>query len=99
MIKIDRNFFYPDITIHTPIESPSRVYSKYVVLRNIYSDVWFKKPIKSIKYVFFNVDLNDRVYDLFKQKYESFAYLVSRIANWLFFFLQMHFKLCILREK
>ena len=79
MIKIDRNFFYPDITIHTPIESPSRVYSKYVVLRNIYSDVWFKKPINSIKYVFFNVVLNDRVYDLFKQKYESFAYLVSRI--------------------
>ena len=36
MIKIDQNFFYPDITIHTPIKSPSRVYSKYIVFRNIY---------------------------------------------------------------
>jgi hypothetical protein len=49
MIKIDQNFFYPDISIHTPIESPCHVYSKYVVLRNIYSDVWSKKPINSVK--------------------------------------------------
>ncbi len=35
--------------ILTPIESPSRVYSKNVVLRNIYSDVWSKKPINSVK--------------------------------------------------
>jgi hypothetical protein len=47
MIKIVQNFFYPDITIHTPIESPSRVYSKYVVLRNIQNDKWSIKPIKS----------------------------------------------------
>ncbi len=49
MEKIDQNFFYPDITIHTPIESPCRVYSKYIVFGNIYSDVWSKKPIKSVK--------------------------------------------------
>jgi hypothetical protein len=42
-------FFYSDFKIHTPIESPSRVYSKYVLLRNIYSDVWSKKLRNSVK--------------------------------------------------
>ncbi len=53
--KLTKIFFYPDITIHTPIESPSRVYSKYVVFKNIYFDFWPKKAYKQCKKVFFNV--------------------------------------------
>jgi hypothetical protein len=43
MAKNEQHFFYPDITIHTLIESPCRVYSKYVVFKNFYSDFWPKK--------------------------------------------------------
>jgi hypothetical protein len=49
MVKIDQNFFYPDIAIHTPIESPFRVYLKYFVFKNIYINFWSKKPINSVK--------------------------------------------------
>ncbi len=47
--KLTKIFFYPDITIHTPIESPSQVYSKNVVFKNIFIDPDPKKPINSVK--------------------------------------------------
>ncbi len=53
MAKIYQNFFYADITIHTPIESPSRVYSKYFVFRNIYINFWSKKAYKQCKNTYF----------------------------------------------
>ncbi len=31
MVKIDKNISQPNMTIHTPIASPSRVDKKYVV--------------------------------------------------------------------
>jgi hypothetical protein len=33
MVKIDQNFFYPGITIHTPIESPCQVDKTYDFLK------------------------------------------------------------------
>jgi hypothetical protein len=35
--KSEKKTFYLDITIHTPIESPCRGFTKYVVTQNIYS--------------------------------------------------------------
>jgi hypothetical protein len=41
--KVQKNIFLQDMTIHAPIESPCRVYSKHVVLKNIYSKIRLKK--------------------------------------------------------
>ncbi len=41
-IKYKKKKFDPDMTIHTPRESPNRVYKTYIVLKNIYDD--FFKP-------------------------------------------------------
>jgi hypothetical protein len=38
--KIEEKKFDPDMTIHTPIESPYRVYKTYIVLKNVYDDVF-----------------------------------------------------------
>jgi hypothetical protein len=58
-----RNFFFhffdekggpfANMTIHTPIESPYRVYSKHVVSKNILSGIWPKKLKTTLTYVFF----------------------------------------------
>ncbi len=37
------------MTIHTPIESPSRVDMKYVVFKNVYLDIWPKEAKKERK--------------------------------------------------
>jgi hypothetical protein len=37
------------MAIETPIESPSRVYSDYVVTKNNYSGFWPKNPINLTK--------------------------------------------------
>jgi hypothetical protein len=37
------------MTFHTPIESPGRVDKKYVVFKNVYCDLWPKKPKNSVK--------------------------------------------------
>jgi hypothetical protein len=37
--KNGKKIFHHDITIHTPIESPYRVYLKHAVLRNIYFEI------------------------------------------------------------
>jgi len=42
-------FSQPDVTIHTPIESPSQVDQKYVVIENVYCVFWPKKPKNSVK--------------------------------------------------
>jgi hypothetical protein len=39
-----KKFFLSKMTIDTPTESPSRVYSKYVVTKNIHSGIWPKNP-------------------------------------------------------
>ncbi len=36
-------------TIHTPIESPSRVDMKYFVFKNVYFDFWPKEPKNCVK--------------------------------------------------
>ena len=40
--KMEESKFYPDMTIHTPIESPYQVYEIHIVLKNVYDD--FFKP-------------------------------------------------------
>jgi hypothetical protein len=47
--KMSQNFSHPDITIHTPIESPCRVDKKYAVSKFFLSDFWPKKPKNSVK--------------------------------------------------
>jgi hypothetical protein len=37
---------YRGMTIHTPIESPDRVDKNYVVLKNVYCDLWPKNSVK-----------------------------------------------------
>ncbi len=39
---MEENKFDQDMTIHTPIESPYRVYKTYIVPKNVYDD--FFKP-------------------------------------------------------
>jgi hypothetical protein len=39
-------FPHPDITIHTPIESPSRVDKNYAFFKNVFSDFRPKKSEK-----------------------------------------------------
>ena len=41
--KNGKKIFHHDMTIHTPIESPYRVYLKHVVLRIIYFEIRLKK--------------------------------------------------------
>jgi hypothetical protein len=42
--KLNRKFFlHRNMTIHTPFDSPCRVYKKLVVFGNFYSDYWSKK--------------------------------------------------------
>ncbi len=40
--KMEESKFDPDMTIHTPIESPYQVYGTHIVLKNNYDD--FFKP-------------------------------------------------------
>jgi hypothetical protein len=47
--KMEENKFDPDKTIHTPIESPYRVYSKHVVFRIIYFEIRLKQRPKVTK--------------------------------------------------
>jgi hypothetical protein len=47
--KLAENFPQPDVTIHTPIESPSQVDQKYVVIENIHCVFRPKKPKNSVK--------------------------------------------------
>ena len=44
--KNTKIFSQPSITIHTPIESPSRVDMKYFVLKIVYFDFWPKEDKK-----------------------------------------------------
>ena len=48
------------MTIHTPIESPSRVDKKYVVFKNVNIDIWPKEAQKLCKktYAFIHVFKN-----------------------------------------
>ena len=62
-------FFYPDITIHTPIESPSRGYSKYFVFRNIYINFWSKKAYKQCKNTYFLMSFWKILFMAFYNKY------------------------------
>ena len=36
--KMEESKFDPDMTIHTPIESPYQVYETHIVLKNVYDD-------------------------------------------------------------
>jgi hypothetical protein len=42
-------FFHPYMTIHTPIESPYRVFSKNADFRNVWIDIWLKTPKNHVK--------------------------------------------------
>jgi len=45
--KLTKIFFYPNMTIHTPLDSPCRVYKKSVVFGKFYINYWskiFQKP-------------------------------------------------------
>ena len=46
--KKAKNFFLPDMTIHTPIESPCRVDPRYVDFKNVFCYFRPKIPYKSL---------------------------------------------------
>ena len=41
------------MTIHTPIESPYRVFSENEDFRNVWIDIWLKTPKKTCKNTYF----------------------------------------------
>ena len=42
-------FFHPTMTIHTPIESPYRVFSENEDFRNVWIDIWLRTPKNHVK--------------------------------------------------
>jgi len=49
LLKTTKKIFFAKMTIDTPIESSTRVYSKYVVTKNNYRCFWPKNPKKFTK--------------------------------------------------
>jgi hypothetical protein len=46
--KNSKFFLLPNMTIHTPFDSPYRVYKKLVVFENVLGDYWSKNPKNSV---------------------------------------------------
>ena len=71
------------MTIHTPIESPYRVFSKNADFRNVWIDYWLKTPKNRVKICVFNGSFEKTKKSIFsiEKAHISKLFLLNKLVN------------------